>query len=80
MACLEQRVLGPAPRSEAGAVLGKLRLEDRFQNMPGAQLFVQPLKLFSARRPKCATVCSSAPALPPFYQTLCKALERLAGA
>ena len=34
VACLEQRVLGPAPRSEAGAVLGKLRLEDRFQNVP----------------------------------------------
>ena len=34
VACLEQRVLGPAPRSEAGTVLGKLRLEDRFQNVP----------------------------------------------
>ncbi len=29
-----QRLLGPAPRSEAVAVLGKFRLEDRFQNVP----------------------------------------------
>jgi site-specific DNA recombinase len=28
-----QRVLGPAPRTEAVALLGKLRLEDRFQHM-----------------------------------------------
>ena len=29
-----QSILGPSPRSEAVAVLGKLRLEDRFQNVP----------------------------------------------
>jgi hypothetical protein len=34
----------------------------------------------SACRPKCATVCSSAPALPPLRHTFVKALSRLAGA
>ncbi len=29
-----QRILGPAPRTEAVALLGKFRLEDRFQNVP----------------------------------------------
>ena len=45
-----QRVLGPTPRSEAVARLGKFRLEDRFQYVPQRALHYAVAHGWNAQR------------------------------